>query len=47
MKKTTIALIAVLSLLPLFFSCDKNSHDVFPPDELGMQVDEFYVEKGG
>ncbi len=47
MKKTTIALIAVLSLLPLFFSCDKNSHDVFPPDELGMQVDEFYVEKEG
>ena len=47
MKKTTI-LIAIASLaLLLFQSCDKNYHEVFAPDELGMEEHEFFVEKTG
>ena len=47
MKKTTILAITAFALL-LCQACDKNSHDVFPPDELGMPEHDFYVdEKGG
>ena len=47
MKKTTI-LIAIASLaLLLFQSCDKNYHDVYTPDELGMAEHEYYVGQAG
>ena len=46
MKKTTI-LFASVSALLLCLSCDKNSFEVFPPDELGMEEHEFYVDKAG
>lgn len=46
MKKTIILTITSFALL-LSQSCDKNSHDVFAPDELGMEEHEFYVEKEG
>ena len=31
----------------LLWSCDKDFHDVYAPDELGMPEHEFYVEKAG
>ena len=46
MKKTTILASAYLALL-LCLSCDKNSHEVFAPNELGMPEHTFYVEKDG
>ncbi|MBR6054720.1 MAG: BACON domain-containing protein [Bacteroidales bacterium] len=46
MKKTTLLAITAFAL-PLLFSCDKNSHDVFAPDELGMPEKEYYVGEDG
>ena len=46
MKKTTILVVSSLALLSLA-SCDKNYHEVFAPDELGMETHEFIVEKEG
>ena len=47
MKQTTILpVIASLAVL-LLPSCDKNFHDVFAPDELGLPEDEYYVEQAG
>lgn len=44
MKKIT----AIVSLvLVAAVSCDKFSHEVFPPDELGMPNHEYYVEADG
>ena len=42
MKKTTILAIASSAIL-LCASCDRNQHDVFAPDELGMPEHEYYV----
>ena len=46
MKKKTILTLASSALL-LLAACDKNSHTVFAPDELGMPEHEFYVDKDG
>ena len=46
MKTYAIPVIAVLALL-LSQSCDKNTHEVFAPDELGMVEHEFYIGKDG
>ncbi|MCQ2155709.1 MAG: DUF5689 domain-containing protein [Bacteroidales bacterium] len=46
MKKIEILLIAASAVL-LCASCDKNRHDVFAPDELGMAEHEYYVEDAG
>ena len=46
MKKITIITIASLAMM-LLWSCDKDSHMVYAPDELGMPEHDFYVEKAG
>ena len=46
MKNKAIPVIAILALL-LSQSCDKNTHEVFAPDELGMAEHEFYIGKDG
>lgn len=46
MKTIKILSIAALAFL-LFQSCDKNSFDVYAPDELGMEDHEFYVGNEG
>lgn len=46
MKKTIILAITSFALL-LCQSCDKDSHDVYAPDELGMEEHDFYVEQEG
>lgn len=46
MKKTTILSIASFALLSLS-SCDKNYHEVFAPDELGMETHEYIVGEAG
>lgn len=47
MKKSTILLLTTAALLLLLGSCDKNYHEVFAPDELGMPEKEYYVAEGG
>ena len=47
MKKTTILLLAASALLWLCASCDKDRHDVVPPDELGAPEHKYYVEAEG
>ena len=46
MKKITIITIASLAMM-LLWSCDKDYHMVYAPDELGMPEHDFYVEKAG
>lgn len=46
MKKKNIFLIAVSALL-LCAACDKNRHDVYAPDELGMPEYEYYIGDNG
>ena len=46
MKRTKIFAIASLTLIGLV-SCDKDFHEVFPPDELGLPENEFYAEATG
>ena len=46
MNKFTIPVIASLALL-LCQGCDKNTHAVFAPDELGMPQHEYYIAAGG
>ncbi len=46
MKKITILTIVSLAMA-LLWSCDKDYHPVFPPDELGMAEHEYYVEIAG
>ncbi|MBR6002364.1 MAG: BACON domain-containing protein [Bacteroidales bacterium] len=46
MKKTIISVFAFFAIL-LCSSCDKNYHEVFAPDELGMAEHEFLVERDG
>ena len=46
MKRTNIFTIASIALLA-FVGCDKDYHEVFPPDELGMPEKEFYVSEAG
>ena len=46
MKKTNIFIIAALTLIGLV-SCDKDFHEVFPPDELGLPENEFYADATG
>ena len=46
MKKTKIIAIASLALIG-FMSCDKDYHEVYAPDELGLPESEFYAEATG
>ena len=46
MKKTKILAIASLALTA-FISCDKDYHEVYGPDELGLPESEFYAEATG
>lgn len=46
MKQTTILALAATVLL-LCQGCDKNHHEVFAPDELGMAEHEYYVSDAG
>ena len=46
MKKITIFILASLAMM-LLWSCDKDYHMVYAPDELGMPEHEYYVEKSG
>lgn len=46
MKKITIALLATSVLLGCL-SCDKDFHEVYAPDELGVPESEFYVDAEG
>ena len=46
MRKTIISVFAFFAIL-LCPSCDKNYHEVFAPDELGMAEHEFLVEETG
>jgi len=46
MKKTSIFVFTALAVL-LCQSCDKNHFDVYPPDELGMEEYDYYVEADG
>ena len=46
MKKTKIFAIASLALIG-FLSCDKDYHEVYAPDELGLPESEFYAEATG
>ena len=46
MKKTKIFAIASLALIG-FVSCDKDYHEVYAPDELGLPESEFYAEATG
>ena len=47
MKKNIILAIASCVLLLLGASCDKDRHDVVPPDELGAPEHEYYVAATG
>ena len=46
MKNTLIPAFVLVGLL-LFFSCEKNYFDVFPPDELGAEKTSYEVESEG
>ena len=46
MKKITLFLVVSLAVV-LCLSCDKNSHPVFAPDELGLPESEFYIGEDG
>ena len=46
MKKAFILATAVLAI-SLFQSCIQKGFEVFPPDELGMEEHDFYVDKEG
>ena len=46
MNRTKIFAIASLALIG-FVSCDKDYHEVYAPDELGLPENEFYAEAAG
>jgi len=47
MKRNTLFIVSAFAFALCLSSCDKNYHEVFAPDELGMPDHEFYVHEDG